>query len=315
MSNLILVLTALLLFFPTQTLAQSSTTDVSASIGEYRFHLFGYTSPYALITLEGNGIFDQTIADKNGRFDFWNKFSPFQPREACLTARDQLGRLSQPTCLPPFPVKYNATIGPVPLPPTLSLDQPDYYVGDQVVLTGQSIPSSTVDLKFYTDDQFILNHFSLGIIRPAYAASLPLVGIRTDIEGNFSMTLPSSEASKYRFFTQVDLNDELSSKSLTLNVSILPIWMVIFNFLILIWRLIQPRFLEIVIALELFIVSWSIFHYWFHPHRVRALALRKPGTIVLFKNNNVSQKSNALSEAASHHPQLHSDSNLPPVKT
>lgn len=292
-------------FIPSWTNAQSSTTDISASIGDYQFGLFGYTSPHALVTLEGNGIFDQTTANEEGRFEFKNRFSPFNPREACLTARDQLGRLSQPICLPPFPVKYNVTIGPVLIPPTISLDQPDYYVGDQVVLTGQGIPNSTVDLKFNTDDNFILNRF---------AASLPPVGIQTDAEGNFSIALPSSDASKYRFFTRVDFDNELSSKSLTLNVSILPLWMVIIKFLIFVWMLIQPRLLEIVIALELLIVSWSIFHFWFHPHRLRALALRKPDAIVLFDKNNVSQKSNVLSEAASPRPQPHSNNNLPPVK-
>ena len=44
---------------------------------------------------------------------------PFQKREACLTAKDQLGRMSSPVCLPPFPVNYNVSIGQVIMPPTV----------------------------------------------------------------------------------------------------------------------------------------------------------------------------------------------------
>ncbi len=39
----------------------SSNVEVSLSIGEYRFSLFGYTSPHALVTISGMGIFDQTL--------------------------------------------------------------------------------------------------------------------------------------------------------------------------------------------------------------------------------------------------------------
>jgi len=93
----------------------------TAFIGEHRFSLFGYTSPRALVTFEGMGIFDQTTADDSGYFQFDNRFSPTSSREACLSSKDQFGRLSSPACLPPFPVNYNVSIGPVIMPPTVSL--------------------------------------------------------------------------------------------------------------------------------------------------------------------------------------------------
>ena len=70
----------------------SKSADVrnSVSIGEFRFKLYGYTSPYAFITFEGLGIFDQTTANNKGYFEFNNRFSPFSPREACLSSKISL---------------------------------------------------------------------------------------------------------------------------------------------------------------------------------------------------------------------------------
>lgn len=129
----------------------------SASIGEYHFSLFGYTSPQAEVTFEGQGIYNQTTADNQGYFVFKNQFSPFSPREACLSAKDQLGRLSSPVCLPAFPTQYDITIGPVLIPPTVSLNNPStggaYYLKDEVVLSGQTIPNTDVSLSMFTKER------------------------------------------------------------------------------------------------------------------------------------------------------------------
>jgi len=130
----------------------TSNIENSVSIGEFRFSLYGYTSPLAIVTFEGLGIFDQTTADEKGYFQFNNRFSPFSSREACLSSKDQFGRLSSPLCLPPFPVNYNVSIGPVIMPPTLSLDKQDYFMGDQVILSGQAVPNTDVKLSVFTQD-------------------------------------------------------------------------------------------------------------------------------------------------------------------
>jgi len=133
--------------------AQAADVENSVSIGEFRFSLFGYTSPLAQVTFEGLGIFDQTTADDKGYFQFNNRFSPFSSREACLSSKDQFGRLSSPLCLPPFPVNYNVSIGPVIMPPTVSLDKKDYFMGDEVVLSGQAVPNTDVKLSVFTKQQ------------------------------------------------------------------------------------------------------------------------------------------------------------------
>ena len=133
--------------------SQSTNIENSVSIGEFKFSLFGYTSPFALVTFEGMGIFDQTTADGEGYFQFNNRFSPFSKREACLSSKDQFGRLSSPVCLPPFPVDYNVSIGPVIMPPTVSLDKKDYFMGDQVMLSGQAVPNTEVKLSVFGDNK------------------------------------------------------------------------------------------------------------------------------------------------------------------
>ena len=234
---------------------QSSTgkVTVSAYVGEYRFVLFGYTSPGALVTLNGQGIYDETYADHTGYYAFDDRFSPLSPREACLSAKDQFGRISAPTCLPPFPTKGDVSIGPVILAPTISLDKPNYFVGDEVILSGQTIPNSDIDLSMFTKRQSLLAKiFDIGnIIKPVEAYSVPKFSARSDDKGNYSMALPSSQSLNYRIFTKVDYKKSPSDSSVALTIKILPIWMIIVNFFGFLWALIQPRLLETAIFAQI----------------------------------------------------------------
>ncbi len=243
----------------------SKSADVrnSVSIGEFRFKLYGYTSPYAFITFEGLGIFDQTTANNKGYFEFNNRFSPFSPREACLSSKDQFGRLSSPLCLPPFPVNYNVSIGPVIMPPTISLDKQGYFMGDEVILSGQAVPNKQVNLSIFTNDKSpsllsIIHHLSSLIIRPVEAFTLPQLDMLSDSKGNFSISLPSSKSEKFRLFAQTDFNRSISPNSVKLNVEILPIWMIIIKFFLLLFSLIKPRLLEIIILGEIIYILYVL---------------------------------------------------------
>lgn len=247
----------------------SEESLVSASIGEYRFTLFGYTSPYALVTFSGLGIFDQTTADENGYFIFKNRFSPFSPREACLTAQDQFGRLTSPLCLPPFPTDYNVEIGPVIMPPTLSLDKNEYWVGDEVVLTGQSVPNSQIDLSFYSQNaNFAPVNFLAKIFPKVFAKSPNKLQSATDSHGNFSINLSLSQAQKIKLFTQVNFQQKNSPESRKLTVNILPWWAIIFKFFTVIFSLIKSRLLEFIILLEIIILLLFFLKRYLHPRNL-----------------------------------------------
>ena len=259
----------------------SYDTTISAFIGEYRFDLFGYTSPKALVTFQGLGIFDQTYADETGYFEFKNRFSPFSPHEACLTAQDQFGRLTSPVCLPPFPVDYNVTMGPIVMPPTLSLDKNDYWVGDEVVLSGQSIPETDISLSTFTDEKNSLLSRIVNKINPqVYAFSLPKLEAKTDKKGNFSIALPSSSAKKFHLFAQTRFENEKSPKSINLTLKILPWWMIMIKLFIFIWLLIKPRLLEIMILIEIIFLLAYFLRSYFHP---KNLAIIKKHSLEMIK--------------------------------
>lgn len=252
---------------------QSEPILNSVSIGEYHFSLFGYTSPQAEVAFNGQGIYDQTVADNTGYFEFKNRFSPFSPREACLSSKDQFGRISAPVCLASFPTQYNIVIGPVIVPPTISLDKPNYFIGDEVVLTGQSLPDADVNLSMFTQASTfklpnpVPNLSSIFFLaKPVEAFSIPKLTIKSDDKGNFSLALPSSQAQNYRLFTQVDYQNEPSANSLTLSLKILPVWMIIIKFFGFIWSFLRSRLLEVIILLEIVALIAHFLRVFLHPY-------------------------------------------------
>jgi len=299
-------------------------TDVSAFIGEYRFTLFGYTSPKALVNFTGLGIFDQTYADEKGYFEFKNRFSPFSPREACLTAQDQFGRLTSPVCLPPFPVDYNVEIGPVIMPPTLSLDKNDYWIGDQVILSGQTIPNTNVNLKMFSREKNSnLIFYALNLIFPPIEAfSFPNINTKVDEKGNFSIVFTSTSAKKFRLFAQTQFQSKDSPKSVSLTFKILPWWMIIVKFFGFLWFLIKSRLLEIIILIELLILLIYLLRSYFHPKNLaivkkqslEIVKYQKPERgLTNFKNSIVTNKNlDGLFVAVFDH-QLKLPNNTPPV--
>ncbi len=265
----------------------TSSAQVSASIGEYHFTLYGYTSPSALVTIQGMGIFDQTYANTKGYFEFENRFSPFAPREACLTSRDQFGRTTAPNCIPPFPTQYDVRIGPVLMPPTISSDTENYYQGDEVKLSGQTIPNTEVNFSTFIDEKKSFARYLSSIIydlssiihpKPVEALTFPGLGTRSDKQGNFSLSLPSSRPDFFRIFAQTNYDSGISPESVKLNLKVLPVWIIIIQIFILLWHLIKSRLLEIIIIGELTGLIFFFLRRYLHPQAIarnRALAIRQ----------------------------------------
>jgi hypothetical protein len=280
-----------LLLIPTRIMAATierfSSVSVDAFIGEFRFTLFGYTSPYALVTIDGMGIYDRTQADAKGYFQFTNRFSPLSPREACLTSQDQLGRISSPVCLPPFSTKYDINIGPVIMSPTVSLNNEYYYQGDEIKLSGQTIPNSEVSFSTFVDEKKSFTQYLSSIIhnlssiiypKSVEAFSFPNLTTKADSKGNFSLSLPSSTPQFFRLFAQTNYENGLSPESIILNLKVLPIWMIIIQFFLWLLSLFKPRLLEIIILGEITALTIFFLRRYLHPHviaRNRALAIRQ----------------------------------------
>lgn len=243
---------------------QTNEVKVTATIGDSHLDLFGYTSPQALVTLEGMGILDHSYADEDGYFQFSTLFSSKSSREACLISKDPLGRMSSPVCLPPFPAGNNVSVGPVIMPPTVSLNSQNYYMGDQVILSGQTIPNTEVNLSMFGDDKKTTN---FALIRPVEAFTFPELIIKSDSKGNFSINLPSSNPKKFRLFAQANFMKSISANSISLNFDILPIWMVIIKYFLLLTSLLYPRLLEIVVIFEIYYILYTLKNH-FHEKAI-----------------------------------------------
>lgn len=263
-------------------------TTVSLTIGELRFRLFGYSSPRALVTLFAPGVFDQIYANNNGYFQF-NAFSFFSVNEVCLIGQDQFGRISSPVCLPTNGLTNNSEIGPVILPPTLSLDKNNYWLGDEVVLSGQTIPDTDVNLSIFTEEKSTL--FSkINPIKQAEAFSLPKIEIKSDNKGNFSVSLPSSSVKKFKFFAQTFFNNHFSPESVKITLKILPWWMIIFKFFSFFWSLIKPYLLEIIILIQAIFLIVYILKRIFHP--VNLAIIKRDNLSLVLKEKGEIEKYN-----------------------
>ncbi len=256
--------------------SQSASVSVTVAVGEHRFTLFGYSSPRALVTLDGMGIHDQTTANDQGYFEFNNRFSPLSPREACLMAKDQMGRNSSPVCLPAFPIEYDANIGPVIMSPTISLNisaSGNYYSGDEIILSGQTMPNAKVDFATFIDEKKSLFDY---VFPSAYAYTFPELNTKADEKGNFSLSIPSFYPQFFRLFAQSGYQDAVSPESIRLSLNIFPIWMMIVFF-------IKPFLLQIIILIQLAAIAAYFLHRYLNPHvvaRSRSLTLRSVSSIV-----------------------------------
>lgn len=242
---------------------------VSAKFQKTAFILFGYSSPKSTVTIEGKNIHEATIAYSDGYFRF-NLIPALSSVETCLSSTDQFGRISSPVCLAPFPKNYTANIGPVLLAPTLSLDRKNYYVDDEIKLSGQSIPNTIVNLNIFTDDKKSLQNFiaDLHIVPQVDAFSFPQISAYTDDKGNYSFYLPSASAQFFRLFVQGNYQDQNSPKSNILNLKIFGIY----------------NFIELVILLQILGLMVYLLRRYLHPHviiRSKALAIREREELML----------------------------------
>ncbi|MGB9707108.1 MAG: hypothetical protein ACPLXP_03490, partial [Microgenomates group bacterium] len=222
---------------------QTLQVTVSATVGEPKLTVFGWTSPKSLVELKGQGVSDLAIADSNGYFLFDRVFlparrspapktlreSPFghsrsDPTELCLTTIDRSSRLSAfPTCLPPLPSgPFEIRVGPVLLPPTLSLEKGNFLPGEQIKATGATFPNSKVTV--FLADERRGRHLGGEIISKAHARFLPQYEIKSDKNGNFEFNLPAGTPNNWKVFTSAEFQGSPSPKSNTLSFRVLSWW-------------------------------------------------------------------------------------------
>lgn len=262
---------------------QVSTIVPGGIGGTNKFILSGYSSPHALISMTNAGSNYQTTANDKGFFEFNNRSLPISAKETCLTAQDQFGRVSTPTCIPSLPNKYNPVIGPVLLPSTLSFDKKNYSIGDRIILSGQTIPNSEIDISLFNDRKKSFINYILSLFNPQlnHAVNFPSYQVKSDQKGNFSATLPSSQISTYRLFTQAQYASEnvvkkdSSPKSLTLRFTVLPVWMTPIENIFPIWQIVESRLFEVIMLFFIIIITLYFIYYFLHHNKIRAIILKE----------------------------------------
>ena len=190
----------------------SASTTVTASIPENRVTIFGYTSPSSRVELSSSKVFAVTYSDQTGYYIFDKTILPRNPSDLCLISFDNHGRTTSPTCIPPPPLyNYHTDIGPILLPPTISLENNQIDPNSTVISSGQAIPNSTVSINFYK-----VNNNGQSFVKEVQAYSLPSLTATTDSLGNFNLNLPTAYSSDYRLYASTKFQDNYSPKSNTL---------------------------------------------------------------------------------------------------
>ena len=284
------------LCLPVSTFAQSQVVslpyeiNISVSIGEPKLTVFGWTSPQASIELRGQRVSELAVADQTGYFYFDRVFLP-RPKpnypEICLSVIDRASRISSfPTCLPPLPPKLGEIrVGPVLLPPTLSLERGEFLPGEQVKASGATFPKSKVTIFLANealspaDKKLTSLHLqgeksrSAGgttprrrpngllrseLIKKAYAFFLPQYEIQSDEQGNFEFNLPASYPQNWRIYATAEFQGSPSPKSVSLSFRVLSfwawLWRKIKNFLLAIFAFLKPHWWWLVIIVEILLI-------------------------------------------------------------
>lgn len=258
-----LILSFLFLIFPSPTEAvnnpQSYEITVSATLGEPKLTLFGYSSPHSLVQLRGERVAEEVIADNQGYFLFDRAFLPYpnpQYPELCLNAIDTQSRISFPVCLPTLPTgPFNFNIGPVLLAPTFSLEKDS--------AEGLTIPNTEVNIFLANDASQTKSNFLSRLFRFEVSAySLPQYKIKSDSQGRFEFSLPTIKPNNWRLFTAAEFQGSPTPKSNTLNFKILNWWqwllLMITNLLRAFLRLVKPFWWSLLICLELGLIVFLL---------------------------------------------------------
>jgi len=231
----------------------------------YRATIFGMTSPKSQVQLSNSSVFVATISDEKGNFSFSNQLLPIDSPEVCIETKDNLGRTSSPVCLPPIPTNYAANIGPIIIPPTMSLNKSEIYIGDEAKISGQSIPNSQIEISMYTDEKTE----KLALFPNAYAKTSPKTIAKTDDKGNYSVNIPTRDGLKMKTFAQVFFEDKPSDKSPVLNFDIYLNWMFVIVWIQRLIEILKTNLLAFTFLVEVAIVSIVFVKYFFHPKRIK----------------------------------------------
>jgi hypothetical protein len=176
-------------------------TRISASVEETRITINGFTCPNCKVELNNPYVHAITKSNDKGYFQFYKTIIPKKYSDLCIFSIDQNNIQTMPVCIPPPPnSKYHTDIGPIILPPSISIKDSNAF--------GYTIPNSPVNVHL-----FKVNNRGIQIAQQAQAYSLPKYSLESSTTGFFNFNLPQSYSDEYKFFTSTSYQQQPSAKS------------------------------------------------------------------------------------------------------
>ncbi len=213
-------------FIPAYTLAWEggAQTNIKAHIQEVaNIRLFGYTGPNTIVQVDGIRVFGQTSSDTKGYFVIDPLPISLEAKELCLTTIDSEKRSGFPLCIsiPNFDFDTIGEIGPIYLPPTLSLTAGSVLQKGKMEARGVTIPNTKVIVSIFENSAGTrtskISSFLLGNFIPTvYGAEMPFITVNSDLRGYFTINLPTDNVSTYRIFAKAIYKAIPTPKSQTL---------------------------------------------------------------------------------------------------
>ena len=194
-------------------LSDTKSVNLSALVG-IKANIYGYTSPDTKVELKSTNAYAVTTSNSYGYWQFLHIYLPPISQELCFFQTDSNNLTSPPTCIPTPPINdFTSNIGPIILAPTIAINSDSITPNSTLASSGQSIPNTPIDIHFFTQSKTSL------FPKPAQAYTLPILKTTTDKDGTFSLSLPTSYSTSYKFFATSN-HEGLgpSPKSHTLNL-------------------------------------------------------------------------------------------------
>ena len=172
----------------------SLDVNVIARIGEYELNsISGWTSPFAIVSLNSPGLARKTNADDKGFFIFTNVLVRSNLSEICLFSQDPFGISANPVCLAPQDVLDGLIVKDILLPPTILVDKEKFTTAETAKASGMTFPNSEV----------------IGNLFFGKKTALTLVATSNE-NGKYEISLPGSLPSTNRIYVFSILNPQTS---------------------------------------------------------------------------------------------------------
>ncbi len=191
----------------------------------FTYSLFGYTSSYANVRLEGVKLLEGTKANQNGYFEFVNFKASSYNQEFCLLSIDTENLITPPVCIPVPKTQTEQKYGPYLLPPTLKLAKGEIKTNETERISGKTIPGTRVNIYVFNQPGQSLAKLILPpVLAQSPTATQPLQQLTSNNDGSFSFNLKAEQSGKKRVFAQAvysfnrQSNKTPKSTTLTLNI-------------------------------------------------------------------------------------------------